>query len=75
MEERGSGVVVQDFQTGESDPAKQVISGQVRGDENVPGWVVSIEVSEDKSVREFGRMSGEKVLVQESEGVLLMKGE
>ena len=51
MEERGRGGVVQDFQTGGSDPAKQVISGRVRGDETVPGWVVSIEVSKDKSVR------------------------
>ena len=41
---------VQDFQTGGSDPVKQVISGRVRGDETVPGWVVSIEVSNDKSV-------------------------
>ena len=52
MEERGRGEVVQNFQTGGSDPAKQVISGRVMGDETVPGWVVSIEVSKDKSVRE-----------------------
>ena len=51
MEERGRGGVVQDFQTGGSDPAKQVISGRVRGNESVLGWVVSIEVSKDKSVR------------------------
>ena len=51
MEERGRGEVVQDFQTGGSDPAKQVISGRVRGDETVPGWLVSIEVSKDKGVR------------------------
>ena len=35
----------------DSDLAKQVITGRVRGDETVPGWVVSIEVSKDKSVR------------------------
>ena len=51
MEERGTDAVVQDFQTGGSDPAKQVISGQVWGDETVPCWVVSIEVSKDKSVK------------------------
>ena len=51
MEERGRDGVVQDFQTGGSDPAKQVISGQVREDETVPGWVVSIEVSKDTGVR------------------------
>ena len=51
MEERGRGGVVQNFQTGGSDPAKQVISARVRGNESVPGWVVSIEVSKDKSVR------------------------
>ena len=43
--------VVQNFQTGGSDPTKQVISEQVRGNESVPGWVVSIELSKDKSVR------------------------
>ena len=43
--------VVQNFQTGGSDLAKQVISKRVRGNESVPGWVVSIEVSKDKSVR------------------------
>ena len=51
MKERGRGGVVQNFQTGGSDPAKQVISEQVRGNESVAGWVVSIKVSEDKSVR------------------------
>ena len=51
MKERGRGGVVQDFQTGGSDPAKQVISGRVRGNEYVPSWVVNIEVSKDKSVR------------------------
>ena len=50
MEERERGGVVQDFQTGGSDPAKQVITGRIRGDETVPGWVVSIEVSKDKGV-------------------------
>ena len=39
------------FQTGGSDPPKQVISERVRGNESVPRWVVSIEVSEDESVR------------------------
>ena len=34
-----------------SDLAKQVISEPVRGNESVPRWVVSIEVSEDESVR------------------------
>ena len=43
--------VVQNFQTGGSDPAKQIISERVRGNESVPYWVVSIDVSEDKSVR------------------------
>ena len=52
MEERGRGGVVQDFQIGGSDPSKQVISRQVVGNESVPSWVVSIEVSKDKSVRE-----------------------
>ena len=51
MEERERGGVIQDFQARGSDPAKQVISGQVRGNESVPGWVVSIELSKDKSVR------------------------
>ena len=51
MKERGRGRVVQNFQTGGSDPAKQVILERVRGNESVPGWVVSIEVSKDKSVR------------------------
>ena len=46
-EERGRGGVVQNFQTGGSDPAKQVISKRVRGNESIPCWVVSIEVSED----------------------------
>ena len=55
VEERGRGKVVQNFQTGGSDPAKQVISGRVRGNESVPGWVVSIEVSKDKSVRGVGK--------------------
>ena len=50
MEERGRGGVVHNFQTRGSDPAKQVISGRIRGNESVPGWVVSIEVSKDKSV-------------------------
>ena len=50
MEKRGRGGVGQGFHTGGSDPAKQVIFGRVRGDETVPGWVVSIEVSKDKSV-------------------------
>ena len=51
MEERGRGGVVQDFKTRGRDPAKQVISRQVRRDETVPGWVVSIEVSTVKGVR------------------------
>ena len=51
LKERGRGWVLQNFQTGGSDPAKQVISERVRGNESVPCWVVSIEVSEDKSVR------------------------
>ena len=51
MKERGRGEVVQNFQTGGSDRTKQVISEQVRGNESVPGWVVSIEVSKEKSVR------------------------
>ena len=49
--ERGRGGVVQDFQIGGSDPAKQVISERVWGNESVLGWVVGIEVSKDKSVR------------------------
>ena len=51
MKERGRGGVVQNFQTGGRDPAKQVICERVRGNESVPRWVVSIEVSEDESVR------------------------
>ena len=51
IKERGRFGVVQNFQTGGSDPAKQVISERVRGNESVPGWVVSIKVSKDKSVR------------------------
>ena len=51
VKERGRGEVVQNFQTGGSDPAKQVIFERVRGNESVPDWVMSIEVSEDKSVR------------------------
>ena len=41
VKERGRGGVVQNFQTGGSDPAKQVISERVRGNESVPCWVVS----------------------------------
>ena len=52
MEERGRGGVVQNFQTRGSDPTKQVISGRVRENESISGWVVSITVSKDKSVRE-----------------------
>ena len=51
VKERGRGGVVQKFQIGGSDPVKQVISERVRGNESVPRWVVSIEVSEDESVR------------------------
>ena len=51
VKERGRGGVVQKFQIGGSDPAKQVISERVRGNESVPRWVVSIEVSDDESVR------------------------
>ena len=51
MEERGRGGIVQNFLTRGSDPAKQVISGRVRGNESVPGWVVSMEVYKGKSVR------------------------
>ena len=50
MEERRRGGVVQDFQTRGSDPVKQVTFGRVSGNESVPSWVVSIEVSKDKSV-------------------------
>ena len=57
MEERGRGGVVQDFQIGGGDPAKQVISGRVRGDETVPGGVVSIEVSKDKVSKNKIRVS------------------
>ena len=40
MKERGRGGVVQNFQTGGSDPAKQVISERVRGKWVCPrvGW-------------------------------------
>ena len=55
VKERGRGRVVQNFQTGGSDPAKQVISEGVRGNKSVPCWVVSIEVSEGKSVRGVGK--------------------
>ena len=58
VKERGRGGVVQNFQTGGSDPAKQVISERVRGNESVPRWVVSIEVSRMKVSGELGRMSG-----------------
>ena len=51
MEGGGRGGVVQNFQTGGSNQAKQLILERVRGDETVPGWMVSIEVSKDKSVR------------------------
>ena len=51
MKECGRGGIIQNFLTGGSDPAKQVISERVRGNEPVPYWVVSIKVSEDKSVR------------------------
>ena len=73
MEERGRGGVVQDFQIGGSDPAKQVISGRVRVDETVPGWVVIIEVSKDKSVREVWKdvrreSPGERIRRSASDG-------
>ena len=61
MKEHGRFGVIQNFQTGGSDPAKQVISEQVRGNESVPRWVVSIKVSKDKSVwgvRKGVRMEG-----------------
>ena len=51
VKERGRGGVVQNFQTGGSDPAKQVISERVRRNESVHVGVVSIEVSEDESFR------------------------
>ena len=69
MKERGRSRFVQNFQTGGSDPAKQVISERVRGNESVPGWVVSIEVSKDKSVREIWkdvRMEGPGARVRKS---------
>ena len=55
MKKRGRGGVVQNFQTGGSDPAKQVISERVWGNDSVPCWVVSIEIFEDKSVRGVGK--------------------
>ena len=55
MEERELGGVVQDFQTGGSDPAKQVIYGRVRGDETAQDGWWSIEVSKDKGVRKVGK--------------------
>ena len=73
--DRGRGGVVQNFQTGGSDPAKQVISERVRGNESVPCWVVSIEVSVDKSVRGVRKDVRIEGLVRESEGVFLMGGE
>ena len=75
MEERGRGGVVQDFQTGGSDQAKQVISERVRGNETVPGWVVSIEVSKDKGVRGVWKDVRREGPGRESEGVLLIEGE
>ena len=69
MEERGRSGVVQNFQTGGSDPAKQVISGRVRGNESVPGWVVSIEVSKDNSVKEVWkdvRIEGPGAIIRRS---------
>ena len=36
--------IVQDFLSGGSETAKQVISRRVRGNETVPGWMVSIAV-------------------------------
>ena len=44
MEECGRGGIVQDFLTERSETAKQVISRRVRGNETVPGWMVSIAV-------------------------------
>ena len=69
VKERGRGGVVQNFQTGGSDPAKQVISERVRRNESVPCWVVSIEVSEDKSVggvRKDVRTEGPGAVVRRS---------
>ena len=69
VKERGRGGVVQNFQTGGSDPAKQVISERVRRNESVPCWVVSIEVSEDKSVggvRKDVRIEGPGAVVRRS---------
>ena len=51
VKERGRGGVVQNFQTGGSDPAKQSFPSGLGGMSPVPRWVVSIEVSEDESVR------------------------
>ena len=71
VKERGRGGVVQNFQTGGSDPAKQVISERVRRNESVPCWVVSIEVSEDKSlggVRKDVRTEGPGAVVSVSDG-------
>ena len=51
VKERGRGGGRSEFPDRRSDPAKQVISERVRGNESVPRWVVSIEVSEDERVR------------------------
>ena len=51
VKERGRGGSFRISRPKEVDPAKQVISERVRENESVPRWVVSIEVSEDESVR------------------------
>ena len=69
VKECGRGGVVQNFQTGGNDPAKQVISERVRRNESVPCWVVSIKVSEDKSVegiRKDVRIEGPGAVVRRS---------
>ena len=71
IKKRGRGGVVQDFQTTGSDPAKQVISERVWGNESVPGWVVGIEVSKDKSFRGVWthvRIEGSGARVRRSDG-------
>ena len=49
--------------------AKQVISGQVRENESVTGWMVSIEVSKDKNVggvRKDVRIEGSAARIRRS---------
>ena len=71
----GEAGVVQKFQIGGSDQRNRSFPSGLGGNESVPRWVVSIEVSDDESVRGVRKDVRIEGLVRESEGLFLMGGE